>query len=254
LQGGGEWALASLFDPADPACGEALYLPYYYFVVDHPRGLVVIDCGVHPELAADPAGRLGRSTGLPDIRMSPEDDLAAQLGRVGATPADVEHVVLTHLHYDHCGGLSAMPAATIHLQRAELDFAENPPVYQRDAYVRADWADVANWALHDGGHDLFGDDSIAMLPTPGHTPGHQSVLVRLPDRVVILAGDAIYHPGKTAERRLPGYLWNPDKLVASWELIESLAALHAAEVQLSHYPAVAAALSGAAAPPPRSHG
>jgi N-acyl homoserine lactone hydrolase len=236
LQGGGERALASLFDPGDQDCGRSVFLPYYYYAIDHPAGLVLVDCGAHRDLAIDPVSRTGRAEALPDVSMTAADDLAAQLARIGAGLADVAHVVVTHLHYDHCGGLSQLPGATVHVQRAELTFAESPPVYQREAYVRADWADVANWDLHDGDCDLFGDGSIRMVPTPGHTPGHQSVIVALADRSVILAGDAIYHPAKTAARRLPGFLWNPDALVASWELIESLAMRHGAEVLLSHFP------------------
>jgi N-acyl homoserine lactone hydrolase len=236
LQGGGERALASLFDPGDPDCGRSVFLPYYYYAIDHPAGLVLVDCGAHRDLAIDPASRVGRAEILPDVRMAAADELAAQLARIGARLADVEHVIVTHLHYDHCGGLSQLPGATVHVQRAELTFAESPPVYQRDAYVRADWADVANWDLHEGDHDLFSDGSIRMIPTPGHTPGHQSVVVALAQRSVILAGDAIYHPAKTAARRLPGFLWNPDALIASWDLIESLAIRHDAEVLLSHFP------------------
>ncbi len=235
LQGGGERALASLFDPADPDCGRSVFLPYYYYAIDHPAGLVLVDCGAHRDLAVDPASRVGRADALPDVRMTAADELAVQLGRIGAGLADVEHVIVTHLHYDHCGGLSQLPAATVHVQRTELTFAERPPVYQRDAYVPADWADVANWDLHDGAHDLFGDGSIRMVPTPGHTPGHQSVVLTLASRNVILAGDAIYHPAKTAARRLPGFLWNPDALIASWDLLESLAIQHEAEVLLSHF-------------------
>jgi hypothetical protein len=117
-----------------------------------------------------------------------------------------------------------------------MDFATDPPVYQRAAYIPADWAGTLKWAVHDGPHDLFGDGAVTMSPTPGHTPGHQSVLVCLPAGKVILVGDAAYHPQKMAERKLPGYLWNPDALIASWEMLAEVRRTHQADLLFSHWP------------------
>lgn len=236
LHAGGENSLKSLFDPWDPACGDIAYIPYYFYAVRHRRGLVLIDCGAHPDLALDPVRRLGEQAQFSDIVMDVGDDVVGCLRRAGLDPADVTDIVITHLHFDHCGGLELLPHARVHVQQAEWDFAADPPVYQQLAYIPADWAQVQRWMFHQGEHDLFGDGAITLFPTPGHTPGHQSVLVRLAGRTALCVGDAAYHPMKMAERKLPAYLWSPDALIASWEQIEHLRDRHDAELLFSHYP------------------
>ena len=234
--GGSEDTLATLFDPWDPGCGSTVRIPYYFYLVVHERGPVLIDCGAHPALAVDPVARLGPQAEMSAVVMSATEDVSSRLGSVGLSTGQVEHVVLTHLHYDHCGGLSALPSATAYVQASERAFAAQPPVYQRPAYVELDWMNHRNWRELDGEFDLFDDGSIRIIPTPGHTPGHQSVLVRVRGRTLLVVGDAAYHPAKMRERKLPAYLWNPDQLVASWERIEECEADLGAELLFSHFP------------------
>jgi N-acyl homoserine lactone hydrolase len=219
LAAGSEPMLFSLHDLQDPSWGSLVEVPYYFWAIEHPAGRVLVDCGAHPSLIS-----------------APQRDAVSRLAEIGVRPADISHVVLTHLHYDNCCGLELFPDATVHVQAAEMVFAELPPPYQASAYMRPDWADVRAWNEVNGEHDLFGDGAIVMFPTPGHTPGHQSVLVRLPDRVAILVGDAAFNPQRMAERRLPGYLWNPDAVVASWGELERRRDLYDAELMFSHYP------------------
>jgi N-acyl homoserine lactone hydrolase len=219
LAAGSEPMLFSLHDLQDPSWGSMVEVPYHFWAVEHPAGRVLVDCGAHPSLISPP-----------------QRDAVSRLAEIGVRPADIGHVVLTHLHYDNCGGLGLFPDATVHVQAAEMVFAELPPPYQASAYMRPDWAGVSTWNEVSGEHDLFGDGAIVMFPTPGHTPGHQSVMVRLPGRVVILVGDAAFNPQRMAERRLPGYLWNPDAVVASWQELERRRDLYDAELMFSHYP------------------
>src|SRR5205814_2322335 len=88
-----------------------------------------------------------------------------------------------------------------------------------------------------GAHDLFGDGTIQLLPTPGHTPGHQSVILRLQNQCVVLVGDATYSVQKMRSRRLPGLVWNPDEMVSSWERLESHERDQGATLISSHDPA-----------------
>lgn len=222
------------FDPLGPEVGTKVRTPYFFYVVLHERGPVVIDTGAHPRWtgAYDP-DRDPVPEG-PRIAVREGEDVVARLASIGVAPGDVEHVVLTHLHIDHAGGVGLFPEATFHVQAREREFAFAPPVYQEGFYVREDFDLPVRWQEHHGESDLFGDGSIILVPTPGHSGGHQSVLVRLPGGAVILVGDAAYSPHTMAARRLPGILWSPDEMVASWERLEALRDAEGAELVFTH--------------------
>ena len=81
---------------------------------------------------------------------------------------------------------------------------------------------------------MFGDGSVTIMPTPGHTPGHQSLCVELPSGLHVLAADASYLESAMRARRLPGVVWNPDAMVASWEALEALERERGARLIFSH--------------------
>jgi N-acyl homoserine lactone hydrolase len=219
---GGEEADMAAFDPFDSAVGSTIAIPWFFYLIEHPRGYVLFDTGTHPDVATDPRGRLGAVTDSWTITMKPGEDAVSLLKAAGVSAEDITHVIQSHLHYDHAGGVSFFPRAEVYVQRAELPFAYWPPIYQTGAYVRDDFDHAISWHEVEGEHDLFGDGKIVMFPTPGHTPGHQSLLVGLDSGPVMLLSDAAYLVAKMRERRLPGILWNPDAIVASWHYIEAL--------------------------------
>ena len=218
---GGEEADIAAFDPFDSAVGTRIAIPWFFYLIVHPHGNVLFDTAGHPDLARDARGRLGAHADLWSVTMGEGDDVVSKLAEVDLTPADISHVVQSHLHYDHSGGLRFFPHAEIYVQRTELPFAFSPPVYQ-GGYIRDDFDCGLNWHEVVGDHDLFGDGRITLLHTPGHTPGHQCLLVRLRERTVLLLGDATYIIQKMRDRPLLARYWNPDALIASWERIESL--------------------------------
>ncbi len=233
---GGERSPMSAFDPFDPDCGKTILPPYFFYLIDHPDGKALFDSGAHPGLITDPRGRLGAGADLYDLTLEPGDDVVSQLDRIGLPPEDIGHVIQSHLHFDHCGGLEFLTDATVYVQRGELQFAHWPPVYQRTLFIRADFdpVPVENWKELDGEYDVFNDGKVIAFPTPGHTPGHQSLLVRLDSRARILVGDAAYDRGKMRDRCLPGVIWNPDAIVASWERIEEYQRRYDAELIFTH--------------------
>jgi glyoxylase-like metal-dependent hydrolase (beta-lactamase superfamily II) len=222
LQCGGDMMDMALFDPFDANAGTKVYNPYFMYVVTHPQGNVLFDSGAHPDLGTNPESRLGEAAADFDMRLSPEDHVERRLATIGMTPRDIDVVVQSHLHFDHAGGLSWLTHAPILVQREELAFARNPPVYQELIYVQADFGSDLNWRELDGDHDVFGDGRVTVISTPGHTRGHQSLLVRLDGQTVFLLADAAYLIDKMRSRSLPGILWSPDAIVASWDRIEEL--------------------------------
>lgn len=236
FQCGGEGTDMAFFSPFHPQVGTKVFIPYLFFLIEHPNGLVLFDCGPHPDLAVDPAARLGGTAETYEILVRPGEDAASQLRAGGWEPRDVGHVVLSHLHYDHAGGIESFPNATFHVQRAERQFADAPPIYQCGDYTPADYAHPVRWNEIDGPVDLFADGRVVLTPTPGHTPGHQSLVVRLAQRTLVLVGDAAPHGRTLVEQALPAVLWNPDAMVASWALLSELERTEGALLIYPHDP------------------
>lgn len=224
----------AIFDPFDENVGTKVLSPYFLYLVDHPRGWVLIDTGLHPGLRTDPHTRLGAAADAFQVDLREDDDVVSKLAMLGLRATDVQHVVQTHLHFDHAGGLEFFPHATVYVQAAELPFAHWPAVYQRGIYVRSDFDHPLDWRELSGEHDLFGDGRIVLVPTPGHTPGHQSVLLRLDGGNVILMADAHYLLEKMRARFLPSVVWSPDAMVASWYRLEEFERLHQATLIATH--------------------
>jgi N-acyl homoserine lactone hydrolase len=215
---GGEKTIRAVYDPFDANCAATIQVPYFFYLIRHPEGDVLFDNGAHPGLIDQARSRLGDAADLFEITMSPGDDVLSRLHTLGIEGEGIGHVVQSHLHYDHAGGLEFLTEATVYVQKEELPFAYWPPVYQKDIYVRQDFDGVKKWKAL----------------TPGHTPGHQSLLVRLDSQAIILVGDAVYDKEKMEHRCLPGVLWSPDAIIASWERIEDMQRRYDAELILSH--------------------
>ena len=231
---GGDLSDMAGFDAFDENVGTKVYNPYFFYVLTHPQGTVMFDSGLHPGLATDPESRLGPDAGSFRLQVGADDHVAAKLAGIGMRPEDVDLVVQSHLHFDHAGGLERLQHAPILVQKRELAFATNPPVYQRDVYVQADFDHDLDWREIDGDHDVFGDGQLMIVSTPGHTPGHQSLMVFLENTVVILLADATYLLDKMRARRLPPILWSPDAVIASWERLEELEREHDALLMTTH--------------------
>jgi glyoxylase-like metal-dependent hydrolase (beta-lactamase superfamily II) len=183
-----------------------IWLPIPAFLVEHPgAGPVLVDTGLHPSVAIDPNQSFGTVGGrVNEFRMEPGQAVAAQLRARGVSPAEVRTVVMTHLHTDHASGVSEFPDATFVLDRREWESAIAPRGLAR-GYRPAqfdygfDWRavdyespDIDSFESFGAALDLFGDGSVRLLATPGHSAGHQSVLLRLRGREALLCADAAY--------------------------------------------------------------
>jgi N-acyl homoserine lactone hydrolase len=234
FHGGGERADMSVFDQFHPEVGTKVEIPYFFYLVQHPEGNVLFDSGGHRDLITDPHGRLGEIANDFVLTMKEGDDVVSQLAGAGVEPGEVQHVVHSHLHYDHDGGIEFFPDATFYVHRRELQAAFWPPPYQQDLYVKADFDHPVRWKDLSGRHDIFGDGRVVIFPTPGHSPGHQSMLVKLDQRSLILVGDAAYLPRNMELGVLPAIVWSPDAMVDSWQILEQVKADNHAELIFTH--------------------
>jgi glyoxylase-like metal-dependent hydrolase (beta-lactamase superfamily II) len=175
----------------------------------------MIDTGLHPAAVADPRGHYGDADGLAVFGMEQELSLADQIDMTTLTK-----VVLTHLHFDHAGGLSLVPDdVSVVIQRAEWDAAHDDAAIWRNFYLPRDYAGAEREVeLVDGDHDLLGDGSVRLLLTPGHTPGHQSVQIG----DLVLGADVTHFASGLDDNRLPAF---GDDLAAQRRSAERLRAL-----------------------------
>src|SRR5438105_972317 len=163
---------------SDLAAGQPWTVPVLSVLVDHPRGRLLFDTGVHCQARLDPVGRLGaeRVKRL-TVKSREGEDVVPQLARLGLKPDDVRYVVNSHLHFDHCGGNEFFPHATFLVQKPEMDAARTPGGVPRYSPSPIDFDLALDYRLIDGDYDVFGDGTTVLIPTYGHTPGHQSLVV-----------------------------------------------------------------------------
>ena len=212
-----------------------VWLPIPAFLVEHPeRGPILIDTAFDASVADRPAQSLGRaSAAMNTIRMRAEQAVPGQLRARGIDPAAVRLVVMTHLHNDHASGIGQFPGAEFVVERREFEAASTGGFFQgyvpRHLDGASDWrkVDVAAAPAADGfDHvlDVLGDGSIRLVFTPGHTPGHCSVLLATADGPLLLTGDAAYARRSISERLVPMYVTGSTdeyraslEAVAAWE-------------------------------------
>src|SRR4051794_28247223 len=151
-------------------------MPVGAFLVEHPSGALVFDTGMHPEVEHD-KDRLRSTAPLFDVELDEHWTLAGQLGALGLSVDDIDLAVVSHLHFDHGGGLGQLPGARLVVQQAEWAGAFNEGLVDFGVYNPDDFDLGHERQALDGEHDLFGDGSVVAVPTPGHTAGHQSLRI-----------------------------------------------------------------------------
>ena len=153
---------------------------------------------------------------------NPGEGLEAQLKALGLKPGDIDIVVNTHLHFDHCGNNALFKEAKFYVQLDELRYAYAPDRFQANAYVRA-FFDIEglDYVAIKGRYKLT--EHVTLLPTPGHTPGHQSVVINLPDgRKVVYCGDAATLRECIERRNIPGVVWRSDLALRSIDKLRTI--------------------------------
>ena len=181
-------------------------VPVPFFVIEHPDGVALFDCGL-PEAMLDREDSYLRvlQTQDLDVTLRADETMPRHLERLEIDPARVRYVVASHLHFDHVGGLKDLPNATLVVQSREWAAGFDREVANHYG-LRKRYFDWGHDVLQvDGEHDLFGDGSVTLVPSFGHTPGHQSARVRSEQGDHILVGDACYHCEVVETRRFPDY-------------------------------------------------
>ena len=171
--------------------------------------------GLSPAAVADPAGHYGEDSAIGFFALEQEALIAEQVDLASLTL-----VVLTHLHFDHAGGLELLPdSLPVVLQRAEWEGAHDRAAVARNFFLPRDYAGIADRVrLVDGDHDLLGDGSVELLLTPGHTPGHQSVRVGS----LVIGADVAHYASSLDDHRFPAFGDDPAAQARSAERLREL--------------------------------
>jgi len=215
-------------------------VPIAVFVIEHKDGLILFDTGLDPAIATDP-GYINKAIGrfllkrIFRLKIGPEDALDKKLEALGYRPSDVKKAIISHLHFDHVGGIKHIPEAELLVSRREWDQLSGPHPdheWMLKEHIKipgAKWrqiefapTDDPLFADFEGIYDVMGDGSLVLLPTPGHTKGSLSCLVRskgMPP--VLLVADLTYAEELLMEDRVPGTGY-ADQLRASFAKVRAL--------------------------------
>jgi len=202
------------------------------FVIRHPKGVLVWDTGLGDAIAAQ---KDGAANGPFHMRVNVT--LASQLEQLGLKPADVNFIAFSHFHFDHLGNAPMFPAATWILSKAEHDAANaTPPVFNLNEEFRQKMG-AAKKQIITGDHDVFGDGAVRILKAPGHTPGHQVLVLKLQKSgTVILSGDLYHLRDNRQFRRVPVFNYDRADTLASMDRIETIVKNTKARFVVQHDP------------------
>ncbi|MFZ1991704.1 MAG: N-acyl homoserine lactonase family protein [Alphaproteobacteria bacterium] len=205
-------------------------IPVPVYIIDHPKGLAVFDTGLRSGLseATDP-GHADYNAWQIQVDLPHGADLSSRIAAIGRNVRDVRYLVNSHLHFDHCGGNHQIPNAPLFIQKREWQAGKIPELQHKVGYDPRDFALGHDVIEIDGDHDLFGDGSVTLIPTYGHTPGHQSLKLRTASGDIVLTADACYFRSVLESLRLPRNVYDRE---AMRESLLRLRALQAAGAKL----------------------
>ena len=215
LSGGRLRMRTSLYFPEAPR-EQTTDFPSSCYLIRHKQGTVLFDTGCHPAVETDAAARWGAqlARAIAPIH-GPGENVIGGLATLGLTPDDIDVVVNSHLHMDHCGCNGFFKRATFIVHAAERATAADP-TSEGKGYFRADWDHPMRMDTIEQPRDLFDDDAIVLLPLPGHTPGSLGAKLELSRTgCVVLAADAAAVRQNLERDFSPKNSWNAETFVRS---------------------------------------
>jgi N-acyl homoserine lactone hydrolase len=210
-----------------PGVNEGQSMPFVdnCYLIKHSQGWFLWDTGIPDAVAAMPNGLAPADPKAVTWRRP--KTLASQLEDLGLKPSDIKGMAVSHTHPDHIGNVEMFPTTMLYVQKAEHEWpgADNKPRFKPEHPV----------TLLEGDRDVFGDGSLVIISTPGHTPGHQSLLVKLPKTgEVVLSGDAVHFKSNWENRRVPANNTSKDQTLASMQKIADTLEKDKAQLWINH--------------------
>ena len=201
------------------------------FLIAHPRGNLMWDVGAVPDTAFKAGG------GPATLRLATQTKtLRAQMAEIGYAPGDITHLSFSHFHWDHVGNANLFSGATWLVRDSEREamFAE-PPSPRTEPTNFSALRNSRRVAITTDDHDVFGDGTVVVKATPGHSPGHQVLFVKLARTgPVVLSGDLWHYPEERTLNRLPTTEFNVQQTIASRAAVESFLVQSKAQLWIEH--------------------
>lgn len=205
-------------------------LPVSCYLIEHPKGKILIDTGWHPKYVTEKPHRFFGLLGKISTPVITEgQSVDRKLEKLGIAASDLDYVIFSHLDFDHTSGLELVQNAKC-IMASEAEIKDSNKYFFR--YVKKNWnfANITPFSFNDTGigpvgksYDLFGDGTVLLVNTPGHSHGHTSVVVKNGGKFIVIAGDCVYTHASWQEMRLPGFTVSKKSARKSLEWINELA-------------------------------
>lgn len=205
--------------------GKSMPMAENCYLMHHAQGWLLWDTGVTDAIASLPNGQAPSDPRA--IHWYRPKTLASELNAVGVKPSDIKFLAISHTHPDHIGNVEMFPETTLLVQKAEYEWPSPLGVgrFKPEHPVKK----------LDGDYDVFGDGSVTIISTPGHTPGHQSLLVKLPKTgAIVLSGDAVHFKSNWDNRRVPSINADKEQTTTSMQRIADIMAKEKAQLWINH--------------------
>ncbi|MDH7446277.1 N-acyl homoserine lactonase family protein [Aquimarina sp. 2201CG14-23] len=221
----------NLFAQGDTYKGDSLQLGNAFYVVKHPKGVLLWDTGLPEGLIGNPAYT------TPDgaFTISRKDSISNQLTSIGITNDQVDYIAFSHIHFDHTGAANNFSDALWLVQTPEYEYAKGEEIKSNGFYAPDSFNALSNVKKLNGDHDVFGDGSVIIKSLPGHTPGHQVLFVDLPNHgPTLLSGDMYHFAKNRKDKVIPQFNHDIPLSEKSMELFEQYAKEKNAKVYIQH--------------------
>ena len=208
-------------------------LPVSSYLIDHPKGLVLVDTGWHTDVRANQKEHLGILSHFFRASLPPGPAIHEQLAVLGISPGDIDFVLLSHMHADHASGLSLVKNAK-NILASRSEWEDTVSLSTRFNYARSMWKDIRIEKFHfeesgygprNQSYDLFNDNSMLLVSTPGHTNGLFSTLIQNNNQFVLLCSDVAYAKKSWHEPTLPGVMVSRKDTMASLNWVKHMSKL-----------------------------
>ncbi len=222
-----------MFSAGDKYAGETQQLASPFYIIKHPDGILLWDTGL-------PEGLVGQGDVTPEgdaFTISRQEKIVDQLAKVGLTPADVDMIAFSHVHFDHTGAANNFPNAKWLVQQTEMDFINSDAIVDNAFYAPDSFSKLTNSEVIEGDLDVFGDSSVMIKYFPGHTAGHQALYLTLKESgPVLLSGDTYHFEQNREDAVVPQFNYDMEESRESIKLFEEFAAKTNAKVIIQHDP------------------